>query len=49
MAKKEKITIKIKKEDLLYKPRAGVIYSKMVPDKTKYSRKNKHKKSKTED
>ena len=42
MKKKEIITIK--KEDLRFKPRSGVIHTKVVPDKkTNYSRKNKHK------
>lgn len=45
MAKK-KMTIIIKKEDVRFKPRSGVIYTKIVPDKTKYSRKNKHKNKK---
>lgn len=40
---KKKATIIIKKEDLMYKPRSGVIYQKVVPDKTKYKRKKKHK------
>lgn len=46
MSKKKEIII-IKKEDLRFKPRSGVIYTKIVPDKTKYSRKSKHKKKET--
>lgn len=45
---KKKEIIIIKKEDLRWKPRAGVIYTKIVPDKTKYSRKTKHKKDKSD-
>lgn len=37
-------TIQIKKSDLNNKaPRQGVMNTKIVPDKTKYSRKTKHK------
>lgn len=43
--KKTEIIV-IKKEDLRYKPRTGVHYTKIVPDKkTNYSRNKKHKKS----
>ena len=40
---KEKITIIIKKEDILYKPRAGVKVGRIFKDKSKYNRKEKHK------
>ena len=46
---KKKEIIIIKKEDLMFKPRSGVIYTKVVPDKTKYNRKKKHKNKKNED
>jgi len=46
--KNKKIIIEIKKEELLPKIRAGVIYSKIEKDKKKYNRKKKHKKSKNE-
>ena len=39
----KKSVIIIKKEDIRFKPRSGVIHTKVVPDKTKYNRKSKHK------
>lgn len=45
LAKKKTIKIKIKKEDLIFKPRHILKASKRHKDKKKYNRKKKHKES----
>lgn len=45
----KKFKIVIKKEDLLFKPRMGVKVGRIFKDKSKYTRKKKHKKEKNED
>lgn len=47
--KAKKNIITIKKEELRIKKRSGVIQTKIISDKTKYSRKFKHKKNLTND
>ena len=42
--KKKGFTIKIKKEDVRFKPRMGVKTGSIFRDKTKYTRKPKHPK-----
>lgn len=49
MKDKNKNSITIKKEDLMPKIRTGVIHTKIVPDKTKYSRKREKAKKESFD